>query len=484
MEYETQGLGYDQGAGTAMPALNGHDPKTETLSAIDMANTVSGLWNDLAEVSSDLDSVSNRVSHHVEQFGDLRMAAQSMAETNAAIGVSAQEACEVSERVIGEAQSSHETLSQAVRSIQELVGSVNRIEQFLGSLSTALARVSNVSQEIEAIARQTRLLALNATIEAARAGEAGKGFGVVAGEVKSLSQQTSNATSHIEETVNQLTTLIRQLTDESAASIGRAQAVEVSTSSLGDVLDTLRDRISAMADRIAVIASEAASNEEGCRAVVGSLEDLTAEVGRESQSLQDANSRTAKVMWSTQQVVESAMLAGYRTPDSAFVDYVTEGATRVREIFEKALANGTLTLKDLFDEDYKPIPGTNPQQVMTRFTEFTDRHLASMQEEIRSRDKKILFCAAVDRNGYLPTHNKEYSKPQGKDVAWNTTYARNRRIFNDPTGLAAAQNTKPFALRSYRRDMGGGKFMMCKDISSPIFINGTHWGGFRMGYVL
>jgi methyl-accepting chemotaxis protein len=63
-------------------------------------------------------------------------------------------------------------------------------------LRNEIDRVSNVAEEIGAIAKQTNLLALNATIEAARAGGAVKGFAVVAGEVKNLSSQTGRATEN------------------------------------------------------------------------------------------------------------------------------------------------------------------------------------------------------------------------------------------------------------------------------------------------
>jgi methyl-accepting chemotaxis protein len=45
-----------------------------------------------------------------------------------------------------------------------------------------------------------------------------------------------------------------------------------------------------------------------------------------------------------------------------------------------------------------------------------------------------------------------------------------------------AANTKPFLLQTYRRDMGGGKFVLMKDVSSPIIVGGRRWGAFRMGF--
>jgi methyl-accepting chemotaxis protein len=82
----------------------------------------------------------------------------------------------------------------------------------------------------------------------------------------------------------------------------------------------------------------------------------------------------------------------------------------------------------------------------------------------------------------LPTHNPNYRKPQGSDPVWNSANCRNRRIFKDRAVEKVAANTKPFLLQTYRRDMGGGNFVLMKDLSSPILIQGRHWGAFRMGY--
>ena len=99
-----------------------------------------------------------------------------------------------------------------------------------------------------------------------------------------------------------------------------------------------------------------------------------------------------------------------------------------------------------------------------------------------AKNSRIVFCVALDANGYLPTHNRQFSQPQGPDPLWNAANCRNRRIFNDRVGLAAGRNTNPFLLQTYRRDMGGGKFVLMKDVSAPITVRGRHWGGLRLAY--
>ena len=67
-------------------------------------------------------------------------------------------------------------------------------------------------------------------------------------------------------------------------------------------------------------------------------------------------------------------------------------------------------------------------------------------------------------------------------MVWNAANARDKRFFDDRVGLAAGNSSSPYLIQSYRRDMGGGEFVTMKDISAPIYVNGRHWGGLRIGY--
>jgi methyl-accepting chemotaxis protein len=171
--------------------------------------------------------------------------------------------------------------------------------------------------------------------------------------------------------------------------------------------------------------------------------------------------------------------------NTEFVTRAMEAGTALTRMFEDAVASGAISVDDMFDADYVEISGTNPVQHRTRILGWADRALPPFQEAFLARDPRMVFCVMIDRNGYLPVHNKIYSHPQRcGDVAWNTANSRNRRIFNDPAGLAAGRNLRPYLIQSYARDMGNGKTIMMREIDVPVRVNGRHWGGFRTAYKL
>ena len=176
----------------------------------------------------------------------------------------------------------------------------------------------------------------------------------------------------------------------------------------------------------------------------------------------------------------------------AIQDDNTEAVTRAMEagaalkkIFDDGIDSGAISIEDMFDADYVEIPGTNPVQHRTKILDWADRALPPFQEAFLAKDKRMAFCAMIDSNGYLPVHNRIYSHPQRPgDVVWNTANSRNRRIFNDPAGLAAGRNQRAYLIQSYARDMGNGNMVMMREIDVPIRVKGRHWGGFRTAYRL
>jgi methyl-accepting chemotaxis protein len=162
-----------------------------------------------------------------------------------------------------------------------------------------------------------------------------------------------------------------------------------------------------------------------------------------------------------------------------------EAGTALTKIFENAIATGAISIEDMFDTDYIEIPGTNPLQHRSKILDWADRALPPFQETFLAKDPRMAFCVMIDRKGYLPVHNKVYSHPQRPgDVAWNTANSRNRRIFNDPAGLAAGRNQRSYLIQSYARDMGNGNTVIMREIDVPIRVRGRHWGGFRTAYKL
>ena len=146
--------------------------------------------------------------------------------------------------------------------------------------------------------------------------------------------------------------------------------------------------------------------------------------------------------------------------------------------FQALLASRTLTVEQLFDTFYIPIPNTRPQKYQNAYDRIDDEKLKDILDEFAASDPKIIFVIAVDRNGYVPTHNSKFSKTATNDSAYNVKYNRSKQLVNDRTGLAAARNLKPFLLQQYQRDTGEDLY----DLSVPVMIDGRHWGAIRIGY--
>lgn len=448
----------------------------------DIAAQAGKLGIEICDVSGHVEEVAARVQHQTQVCRSLRDAAAQTMAGNRRIETAAREMRDVTTQVASGVQESQQTLEASLADIHGLVEGVTVIESHIGALQAAIAHVSSVSEEISLIARKTHLLALNAAIEAARAGESGKSFAVVAAEVKNLSAKTAQATGQIESTLAQLTQQTERLTTEGSVSTARARRVREGTHKIGEMVRSTGEAITQLNAEAAQIATLTGEIESQCMGLEAQVVEMASGVEDSSENFAQAKNRLGNLLGVSETLIELTAATGVETTDTRFIEAVQQTAAKIGKMFERAVASGELKLEDLFDPTYVSIPGTNPPQFTTRFTAFTDRVLPPVQEPLLGLDTRVAFCAAVDARGYLPTHNQKFSQPQRNDPVWNAANCRNRRVFDDRTGLAAATHTKAFLLQTYRRDMGGGEFVLMKDAAAPIFVDGRHWGGVRMGY--
>jgi methyl-accepting chemotaxis protein len=190
-------------------------------------------------------------------------------------------------------------------------------------------------------------------------------------------------------------------------------------------------------------------------------------------------------MSSAVRAVLERRLSSIREENREIISRAVDVANEISRALEDLVERGKLTKDDLFDNSYIPIQSTDPVQYRTRFLSALEEVLPPIQEAMLANDARMIFCAAVDRNGYLPVHNRKYSFPQRPgETAWNTANSRNRRIFDDRAGLTAGRNVRPYIIQVYPRDMGNGVTIMMREIDAPIRVLGRHWGGFRSAYKL
>ena len=240
---------------------------------------VGGMTALLSSASTELEATARSMSGTAKDT-DTRAAMVGAAAGEAAASVNSVAAA--SEELSASIQEISRQVADSAQMTAKAVDDARRTDTVVRALADGADKIGQVVGMITSIAGQTNLLALNATIEAARAGDAGRGFAVVASEVKSLAQQTAQATEEIAGQVSQIQAATRQAVD-----------------AISDIASTIKD-VSGIATAIATaVEQQGLATAEIARNVQNtavSTQEVTANIAGVSQAAGNTGAAAAEVL--------------------------------------------------------------------------------------------------------------------------------------------------------------------------------------------
>jgi len=219
-----------------------------------LQESVALLTNAGTELGSSTTEQSQTITRQATALQETQVTAQEIKQTSLLAAQKAEAVLKLTEKADEVSSQGESAIEKSLGGLTDIKSQVDEIAQKINQLSERTQQIGGITQTVKDLADQSNMLALNAAIEAVRSGEHGKGFAVVAREIRSLADQSIQATNRVREILEDIGGAIRvavSITERGSQKIdGGLLQVKQSGENLRELSNIVKDNSS---DRKSVV---------------------------------------------------------------------------------------------------------------------------------------------------------------------------------------------------------------------------------------
>ena len=225
-----------------------------------LQESVQLLTNAGGELSQSTNDQSQTITRQATALQETQVTAQEIKQTSLLAAQKAETVLKLTEKADQVSSQGEAAIELSLGGLTDIRSQVDEIAQKIVQLSERTAQIGGITQTVKDLADQSNMLALNAAIEAVRSGEHGKGFAVVAREIRSLADQSIQATNRVREILEDISGSIRgavAITEKGSQKIeGGLLQVKVSGENLRQLSNIVKDNSAAVRQIAAAVSQQ------------------------------------------------------------------------------------------------------------------------------------------------------------------------------------------------------------------------------------
>ncbi len=278
-----------------------------------LTSSVDRLATAVGDLTKYADEHAGTMARQAEALQEAQVTAQEIRQTSMVAAQKATIVLEVAERADAVRQRGETATEQTLASLTDMLAAVQSIAEKIAELGDRTRQIGGITDTVKSLADQSNMLALNAAIEAVRSGEHGRGFAVVAREIRSLADQSIQATSRVREILHDVTLASQTTVTMTERGTQRVDAGLVQVRSSGDSLKELSAILKESSGAVRQIAAAVNQQHAGVAQIFAAITELS-NMMTDTLNRIDLNSKSVAAIAEATAIIKR-VVGGFRVDD-------------------------------------------------------------------------------------------------------------------------------------------------------------------------